>query len=542
MEYIRCNSNKLSIIIYNKQKLNLNCNNYNIFLRFLLYIIIINLSCSYLNGQNYDPDFYFESDPAKGIEDPTERFEIHESFLKKAKQSKDTLSIILGNLYLSNDFIVKTKYTDAIKHLIEAKEFASATNDTFFLGRINHKKGSVQYLLKNIDESIDYYRIALVQSEIAKDSHYIAITLEQLGSNYSIQGKYEMSNKYYELAIPIIKEQDEKKSMIVTLINYGISLSQQDRTVEAIQKFKLAIEIGEEIEDDYELYAAKINLANVYSKIGQLEPALNLYNEAMKVYEKNSWLYYLTEVYFGITIVYEQLGNIDSAYHYFQKYHYLQDSVLGSDVQNRISELEEEAKINRNDIEILSLKEKTLKDQKKLKNIIIGGLVLLLIIVWILWYFYHKNKKSKISLEESRKALKSLTDLLATKNSEISKLKNQQELKLYESSESEKTNNSDLSDLNLYDISVLTEEDWQTFKNLFEKSYPNYLRKIRISFPNISEAEERLFIFIKLRISTKEAANILGIQPDTVKKTRTRLKKRLELSKSEDLNEYIHSF
>ncbi len=516
--------------------------NYLKFPLFILFVIIISLSFSFLNGQDRKDDFYFENDPAKGIEDQTKRFKLHKSFLKKAKQSKDTLSIILGNLYLSNDLFRKTKYTEATTHLIEAEKFATATNDTFLLGRINHKKGSILFLLNNLNESIKFFEVALKQSETAKDSEYVAITFEQLGSIYSRQENYDKSNIYYELAIPLISKHCAPKSMTVTLINYGISLNVQGKTKEAIEKFEAAIKIGEEIEDDYETYAAKINLAYVYTNIDSLIPALNIYKEAMTVYEKNGWLYFLSKVYIGLTTVYEELGEVDSAYHYFQKYHYLQDSVLGAEVQNRIIELEEEAKTNRSSIEILTLKEKNSTNKQRLKNFIIVGLVFLVITVWILWYLFYKNKRAKLSLEENKKALKSLTDLLVSKNSEISKLKSLQDSKPHETLETDDAQASDFDEINFFDISVLTNQDWQTFKNLFEKSYPNYLTKIRTRFPDISEAEERLFIFIKLHISTKEAAHILGIQPDTVKKTRTRLKKRLNLSKSQDLNEYIHSF
>ena len=43
------------------------------------------------------------------------------------------------------------------------------------------------------------------------------------------------------------------------------------------------------------------------------------------------------------------------------------------------------------------------------------------------------------------------------------------------------------------------------------------------------EAEERLFLFIKLNLTSQEAAAMLRISVDGVKKTRNRLRKRLGL-------------
>lgn len=88
----------------------------------------------------------------------------------------------------------------------------------------------------------------------------------------------------------------------------------------------------------------------------------------------------------------------------------------------------------------------------------------------------------------------------------------------------------------------MTKSDWAEFKILFEKTYPGYLIKLRSSHPDLSEAEERLFLFIKLKLNTTEAAGILGISVDSVKRTRNRLRKRLELGQEISLENYIQNF
>lgn len=95
---------------------------------------------------------------------------------------------------------------------------------------------------------------------------------------------------------------------------------------------------------------------------------------------------------------------------------------------------------------------------------------------------------------------------------------------------------------NIYDQRILTAADWSAFKIYFEKAYPGYLLRLRNAYPSLTEAEERLFLFIKLKLTNKEAAAILGISADSVKKTRTRLRKRLELDEGVDLDAYVKRF
>jgi DNA-binding CsgD family transcriptional regulator len=89
---------------------------------------------------------------------------------------------------------------------------------------------------------------------------------------------------------------------------------------------------------------------------------------------------------------------------------------------------------------------------------------------------------------------------------------------------------------------ILTADDWVSFKSNFEKTYPTYIVRLRSTFPSLSEAEERLFLLLKLSLTKNEIATILGISPDTVKKTRSRLRKRLNMETKASLEKFIVNF
>lgn len=65
---------------------------------------------------------------------------------------------------------------------------------------------------------------------------------------------------------------------------------------------------------------------------------------------------------------------------------------------------------------------------------------------------------------------------------------------------------------------------------------------MRILHGDMTEAEERLFLLLKLDLTRNEIASILGISPDSVKKTRSRLRKRLMLEQRESLQEFVKKF
>jgi DNA-binding CsgD family transcriptional regulator len=86
---------------------------------------------------------------------------------------------------------------------------------------------------------------------------------------------------------------------------------------------------------------------------------------------------------------------------------------------------------------------------------------------------------------------------------------------------------------------ILTEEDWDKFKSLFEKIYPGFFLKIREKAPDITIAEQRMAALTRLHLTTKQMASMLGISTDSIHKTRQRLRERFQISDSATLEELI---
>ena len=82
---------------------------------------------------------------------------------------------------------------------------------------------------------------------------------------------------------------------------------------------------------------------------------------------------------------------------------------------------------------------------------------------------------------------------------------------------------------------ILTEADWDNFKSIFEEVYPNFFFMLKQDYPQITQAEIRLIAMLKLNLNNKEIGGMLGISPESVIKTKYRLKKKLAESEQGDL-------
>jgi DNA-binding CsgD family transcriptional regulator len=99
---------------------------------------------------------------------------------------------------------------------------------------------------------------------------------------------------------------------------------------------------------------------------------------------------------------------------------------------------------------------------------------------------------------------------------------------------------SKLNSIIFYMHSFLNKEkDWLYFKNYFENSNTGFFHNLKNTFPEITHQELKICALSKLNLSLKEIASILGISPESVKVTRSRIKKKLNLTQDEDFIKFL---
>jgi DNA-binding CsgD family transcriptional regulator len=91
----------------------------------------------------------------------------------------------------------------------------------------------------------------------------------------------------------------------------------------------------------------------------------------------------------------------------------------------------------------------------------------------------------------------------------------------------------------LRQYSILTEDDWNEFRNLFEKVQIGFFDKLKQQFPDLTPSEQRLLALMKLKLSKREMAGMLGIAPDSIKKTRQRIRKKINVQDDTALEELV---
>ena len=94
----------------------------------------------------------------------------------------------------------------------------------------------------------------------------------------------------------------------------------------------------------------------------------------------------------------------------------------------------------------------------------------------------------------------------------------------------------------LLEHSLSNDSEWEDFKLKFEQLNPDFLESLTKDHPNLSKSDIRLLTLMKLGYSQKETAEILNIEPNSVKKAKSRVRKKLDLPRSEMLSAFIDKY
>jgi len=86
------------------------------------------------------------------------------------------------------------------------------------------------------------------------------------------------------------------------------------------------------------------------------------------------------------------------------------------------------------------------------------------------------------------------------------------------------------------------DQNMEYFQSNIEDLNHEFISNLKKNYPNLTENELHLSSLLRLRLNTKEIANIKSISPDSVKVLRYRLRKKFNLSKEINLVEFLQDF
>lgn len=148
-----------------------------------------------------------------------------------------------------------------------------------------------------------------------------------------------------------------------------------------------------------------------------------------------------------------------------------------------------------------------------------------------------ENEKNKAEVELKTKELASYAMQITQKNETLQNMKEQL------NNISKKVNPDAQRHLQKLikniEKSTSQKEDWEKFEGYFDQVYEDFTRRLRDKYPNLTPNDIKLCAYLRMNLTTKEIAPLLNISVRGVEVSRYRLRKKMNLSKDQNLIEFM---
>lgn len=85
-------------------------------------------------------------------------------------------------------------------------------------------------------------------------------------------------------------------------------------------------------------------------------------------------------------------------------------------------------------------------------------------------------------------------------------------------------------------------DDFSDISKNFDKVYGDYLNRLTTQFPDLSKSDIKLACYIKMGLSTKEIAPLFNVASKSIEMSRYRLRKKLNLTRADNLTEFLQNY
>lgn len=445
----------------------------------------------------------------------------------------------------------------------------------------NNKDYYKYYVFAN--KELDYFnsigdelRSAHFYTEIGRVYDGLGISRQ---AQLNIEKSYEISKKYgdrwtygYRSNIAYCKyklgQEDEAVDMLKNLekeyrngpdknfyinILTDLCLVLSNRTDKENEYSKYSEQLIESLElcsDEDLKHIALINISCYYYRMKQYQKSIAIILNNLQYFKETEDIKMQSACLTNLAACYATIGDYKIATEYYDQLAQLELAATQGKVASEVMNAESLLKIKQYNMQ---LEEQRRTSRFRMTAIIIGSALAILGLVGIILFYRYRSRKNKIQLEnEQLKSEKQQLEIaLQNKKLVASSMmleEKDQALKVIkEYIDDARGRDSVAKDvatkINMaVNQHLMSEREWERFKLSFEQVYPDFFDGLSTQYPELTEYDLRLCAFYMMGIDTKQIALILNVQPLSIQRSRSRIRKKMALDRDTDFITHLRKF
>lgn len=250
-------------------------------------------------------------------------------------------------------------------------------------------------------------------------------------------------------------------------------------------------------------------------------------------------------VYLQLAKNHYMLKNYYKAYEFLSVGRLLEKLLFEFTMDEKINEMSAKYNLALKESEISQRQNEINLQKKDIHYLSIILIITLITLMVSLLYFLlkRKNLKQQHKLEVLEK--ERLQILFENKNKELAQslahdIDKNNVLKILKKEVIRGKNVNELIDI--INSNIDTSQNWKKVLLDFQNLYPEFISKIVIQHPDLTQNEIKICALLILKLSTNEISEVLSVSDSAISKNRQRLRKKLNLDKEAGLYEYLQKF
>lgn len=484
-------------------------------------------------------------------------------------ETGDSLGLAKTDNNLSLVYFELSYFELALAPGLRALAYFEAHNDSLRLPTTYNNIGNIYNASNDEELAAVFYRKSLSYAYARKDTGLISMAANNLGLVLSHQNKHQEAKELFETAVDGYRALGDPARMSNVYVNLATIYLREERVEEADTMLHAALEIAQQVKNDYQISVAELKLAEFYLKQGNPAQSVVHATRALEVGQQIGGLRALASTHETLAAAYAGLGDYAKAYAHHIDFKRYNDSIFTDTKSRAIAELNLKYETAAKDAEIERLDQNRRLSELRIGILVVSIVLLIAIAVLIVMRQRAILRREKLLKEKDLAVLAANEARIAAElraaNAETIRLQGENEFKsreittlamnivrkneLLESLDSDlkqvRKNTKEGGEEKIRELSLMlaqtlsSEKERMEIELYIEEAQQNFFQTLETRFPDLSVKERRLCGMIRQGLSSKEIAAVFNINTSSVEVSRYRVRKKLNLEGSQDLQEFL---
>ncbi len=331
-------------------------------------------------------------------------YDLYKEALLLSTENHDSVS--MANMCENISYTLKDagNYREAMEYVFWAIEIRQAMGSQNRIPVLYKNIATLYDLLGNYDKQGVYLKKAnkLIQEGVTIDIRSEIVLYNALGNYYDNKNKLDSAKFFYEKVADYSRKNEWLIGLATGLGNLAMIFEKEGKIDSAIRIHLSTLALEQKMKNKKGELAELNSLSTLYLKTKTYDSALFYGQKALYEANQQGYTSQTKTANHNLSKIYEKTENADSALKYFKQYKILEDSLLKTEHQRFISELDTKYQTKEYENHIFSLQQENLLKTKQIQLIVLTSAGLLALSLLALFYVQLRRKHNQL-INESLK-------------------------------------------------------------------------------------------------------------------------------------------